>query len=391
MTSKKTGRERLGQEELESAFLGKQVARRVESCGGWLVGHGHLDRACTNLARFWREEAGALGAAHSSLEMKQSSVGDLHRNPEYRATLEERMGFVLEKMLGIGVRRFDTLVDTTADELGLGALEAGKRLQEKYAGRLELRLGAYNVFGFKPERPERRQLYGEAAEQADFLGTLPERDDRGNLPDHVGFYEHLYEVLELGKTLDKEVHLHLDQGNLAREHGTWSLCEHLRHNIPVRDWNRESEEPKIWAVHVISPSAYEEEKFAEFLGMLKEARVGVIFCVRAALGMLQLRNLASPTHNSIARVLEMLVEKVPVRIGLDNIADTIMPEGNWNIRQEVVEAACALRYYNPTVWAKVASGKNLTDTDRHDIEEVLESNRREQERKATARGERFRD
>lgn len=86
-------------------------------------------------------------------------------------------------------------------------------------------------------------------------------------------------------------------------------------------------EPLVWLVHVISPSTYDESRFHALIEGLLDRNVGVICCPSAAISMRQVRPFSAPTHNSIARVLEMLAAGVQVRIGSDNVCDITSPAG----------------------------------------------------------------
>jgi hypothetical protein len=110
----------------------------------------------------------------------------------------------------------------------------------------------------------------------------------------------------------------------------------------------------VWAVHAISPSCYDEARFQRLVENLRKYNVGVICCPTAALSMLQLRPMLTPVHNSIARILDMVLAGVAVRIGSDNICDIFMPNGDGSVRSEIWVAATALRFYHAMVWAKIA-------------------------------------
>ena len=80
-----------------------------------------------------------------------------------------------------------------------------------------------------------------------------------------------------------------------------------------------------------------------------------------------------PMHNSITRVLELLLADIPVRIGTDNVEDFFLPAGNLDLYNEVCYAANALRFYNFTTWAKIATGNRLNEVDKMKIRSALEN------------------
>lgn len=161
-------------------------------------------------------------------------------------------------------------------------------------------------------------------------------------------------------SLKKPVHIHVDQQNIQYEDGTERFLKVARElKLPV-DY---SEEPKVWLVHVISPSTYSEDRFDAMLKGLADLNIGVICCPSAAISMRQVRQITSPTYNSIARVLEMLAAGIHVRLGSDNICDITSPAGSVDLLDEVFVLCNALRYYDIEVLAKLAAGVVLNQND----------------------------
>ena len=74
-------------------------------------------------------------------------------------------------------------------------------------------------------------------------------------------------------------------------------------------------------MHALSVSSYNDDRFRRLLDGLKETNIGIIVCPNATLSNKQNRSVMVPMHNSITRVLDFLVEDIPVRIGTDNIED----------------------------------------------------------------------
>ncbi len=340
----------------------------VKTLGGYENAHAHLDRANTMDSKYWAHmNLDPREVASFSLRVKQNSVGYLHTGLAYTSEdLYARMKSELERMTTIlGVKEVTSFIDVSPD-IRLRALEAALKLKDDFAERIKFQVGAYPVFGFKErpeEKPTRWELFKEAAEMADFLGTLPDRDADG-----IGIDEHFRRVLQLGRDLDKEVHCHVDQDNTPDQNQTETLIEAVRWlGSPKKD-----SEPSVWAVHVISPSCYPEEHFRRLVDGLLKYNIGVISCPSAAISMRQLRNYVTPTHNSVARILELLEAGVYVKIGTDNISDIFIPNGDGKIESELWSAASFCRFYRENIWAKVGSGTRLNDVDREYIRrEVL--------------------
>ena len=131
--------------------------------------------------------------------------------------------------------------------------------------------------------------------------------------------------------------------------------------------------PTVWAVHALSIASYSEERFQRVVEGLKETNIGVIFCPSATLSNKQDRRILVPMHNSITRVLDLLLADIPVRIGTDNIQDFFLPAGTMDLYEEVANASNILRFYNFTTWAKIASGTKLNEVDKMKIRTALEN------------------
>jgi len=347
------------------------IRQSVKEAGGFLNGHAHLDRALVMDPKYVAHaDMDPWEIATYPLEVKQHTTGVLHEGIAYtRESLYERLSQALDESIRFGVTRLDTFVDTTADGVELRALEVALDLKSKYRDKIDLRVGAYPIFGFKDDEPRRWEVFVAAASLADFIGTLPERDARKG---HIGFKEHFRRVIELANSLGgKEVHFHVDQTNHPDEEGTLTLIEAVRWLRPAPKGRQEGREPTIWAVHALSVASYPEEKFRQVVEGLKETNIGVIVCPTATLSNRQDRRVMVPMHNSITRVLDFLAEDIPVRIGTDNVQDFFLPAGSFDMYNEIVTAANALRFYNYSTWAKVASGRKLNEVDKMKIRNAL--------------------
>lgn len=351
---------------IQAGPFGEIVNTLVQKYGGYVNAHAHLDRSCT-LGPHYLEHYGItpLQATSATLRVKQSHTGELHKGEAYSGPdLRQRIVSALEDSAKMGVREIISFIDATPD-IGLRAIEIAANLREEYRGVISLKIAVHPIFGFKYDKlysESRWEIFQKACEVADIIGGLPERDDR---PDSVGFDEHLRRILELGKKLGKPVHVHVDQDNDPRQHHTLDLIEAVRWigSPEVSD----ERGPTVWAVHVISPSCYPENKFRQVLDGLKTRNIGVIVCPRAAISMRQNRALQTPTHNSIARILEMAYFDIPVLIGTDNIADMFVPTSSGSMLWEVLRMADDLRFYIPEVLAKLAATIPLNHTDKETI------------------------
>lgn len=355
-----------------SPFYTKLTAK-ITALGGMHNAHLHLDRAGTIDEKYITiAEQSVLTTSHISLHEKHHLIYQLHAGPAYHdQDFRARITYFLDDMITNNTRRADTLVDVTADNLELSALHRMLDIKQQYQGKIDLNIAAYSPFGFKDSEPQRWALFAAGAAESDYIAALPEADDRDEYPDHIGFEEHLARTLELAKNKGCMLHVHTDQRNEDSENGTERLVQVMRQQGNL---SSESGEPLVWAVHMISPSTYEEKRFRRLLDGLLECNIGVICCPSAAIGMRQLRPVASPTFNSIPRVLELLEAGVHLRLASDNIADICSPSTTANLIDEVFMLSAAIRYYDVDILAKLAVGIKLNNDDREAIREHLKNN-----------------
>ena len=337
---------------------------RVRALGGLLNAHLHIDRAGTleETIRIIGTQRNTSDMSSLSLSAKHSLIPVMHDSDCYdEKKLRQRVKAFLDLMVSAGTTRADTVVDVTDDRVGLTALEVMLDLKASYAGTLDFRPGAYSPLGFKDSEPNRWKLLLDGVAQADFIGSLPERDDRASYPDHIGFDAHCRRMIELAYSSGKSLHVHVDQKNSPYEYASEALVSALRKSgvkpVPA------GAEPLIWLIHVISPSTYDEPRFQDLLSAMAEWNLGVICCPSAAISMRQIRPIMTPTGNSVARVLDMLAAGIPVRIGSDNICDITSPAGTADLVDEIFVLCNALRFYDLEIWAKVAAGKYMDADD----------------------------
>lgn len=274
-------------------------------------------------------------------------------------------------MIACNTRRADSVIDVTADGLGLQALQTTLAIAKERAAEIDLRAAVYSPLGFRDDAPERWALFEQGAAIADFIGCLPERDDKTDYPDHIGYEQSCSRMLDLATRHGLEIQIHTDQANHPNERGTERLLDVIEANGVTLGTARA---PKIWAVHMISPSAYSEERWARLVSRLRAANIGVICCPSAAIGMRQLRGVMTPTTNSIARVLDLCAAGIQVRLGSDNLADMLSPSTSANLTDEVFLLSAALRFYDIEVLAKLACGHPLDGDDIRSVQQHLEAN-----------------
>lgn len=351
----------------------RQLANHVRNLGGYFNAHTHLDRAGTMDEKYW-QTVGLRVEDNSSISLheKHALIHEVHRGPAYDVDdLRGRVVAHLEVMADLGTRRVDTLADCTADRVQLTALETLLTVKKEWADRIEVNVAAYTPLGFPKPETERWDLFLEAAKKADFLSALPESDDLREYPENIGFEEHTRRMLRLAAEMGKMIHVHTDQRNEPGEDGTERVMRVMREEGHGRS---QTNEPWVWMVHMVSPSTYDEARFERLVQAMLDLGVGLICCPSAAVGMRQLRHAMTPTYNSIPRVLELVAEGVPVRLGSDNIADICSPSTTADLGEEVFTLSAAIRYYNPEVLACLAAGATPTEAMRVSIQQHLKEN-----------------
>ena len=351
----------------------RQLAAEIDRLGGLHNAHLHLDRAgILEQSYFTGDGLAVLNSSHISLKKKHHLINSLHAGPAYeKDDLRRRVSECLDVMVEANTRIADSLVDVTADRVGLSALETLTEIKRERAQEIELRLGAYSPLGFSDDAPERWEIFAEGARQADFIAALPEADEISDYPGNIGFEEHCRRMLELAADTGKMLHVHTDQRNEPSETGTERLIQVMeQHGTPPPV----DGEAAVWAVHMISPSTYDEARFERLVENLLVHNIGVISCPSAALGMRQLRPLMTPTYNSIPRLLELAAAGIHIRLASDNIADMASPSTTADLVDEVFVLSAAIRYYHVGILARFAAGVKLDADDIAEIRAHLQNN-----------------
>jgi hypothetical protein len=354
----------------------RQLYKEIDQLGGVHNAHLHLDRANTLDDGFVDHgKLKVLESSHISLQKKHSLIESVHEGPAYEAdNLTARFDEIVTDLIDCNTVLADTMVDVCADRCQTDIISLLQAEKQKFADKIKIRCAAYSPFGFRDSDPAMWHTFEQGAQQADLIGALPEADDVDDYPDHIGFEEHCVRTLDLAKRQQKLLHVHTDQRNEPTESGTERLVEVIKKEGSLADINGEN---AVWAVHLISPSTYDDKRFYKLVDGMLETKVGIICCPSAALGMRQYRPVMTPTYNSFPRLLEMAVAGIPIRLGSDNIADMCSPSTTADIVDEVFVLSAALRFYNIKILAKFACGAELDSDDRAFIQQHLYKNDKE--------------
>ena len=341
------------------------------SSAGFQDWHCHADRAFTFDPKYFEHQGPMEGFIDASLPVKQITVGVLHRGLAYtEQSLRQRITWLVEQKIAAGEVRLNLIVDCSPD-IEARAFEVALELRRKYATKgYDIHVGAYPIFGLKTRNSDRQKHLETLAKRAQFLVGLPERDYRPWNPKRIGFDGHLATLLEIGIDNQIPIQVHVDQTNNPEENGSERLIEAVRYLITSR--LPEQKRPKVWAVHDISSSGYDEPRYERHVRGFKENNIGVICAPHAAASMRQPRHIVGPTRSSMARVRYLAYAGVDVRLGTDNVNDLFMPLPlSPLLVREIDSLADAERYYNINVLSKIARGEKLNETDIDSIAKSL--------------------
>lgn len=356
------------------------VCAAVAAAGGFHNAHLHLDRVHTLDDGY--VDAGrvrVLESSHISLQRKHALIATVHEGRAYdREDLLRRFHMGVEELVAAGTRLADTMVDVTDDRVNTEALSCLQAAAAEVADRITIRAAAYTPLGFRRDSPAQWEVFERGVAMADFIGSLPEADEVAHYPDNIGFDAHLDRMLDLVARTGKFLHVHTDQRNEASERGTERLIAAMRRTPGLP--SDPDGAPLVWAVHMISPSTYDAARWDAFVDGLLECNIGVIICPSAALAMRQLRPLASPTGNSMPRVLELAAAGVPIRIGSDNVGDMCSPSTTLDLMDEVFVLSAALRFFEPGILGAMAAGQRLNQAQRATLDAHLRLNDEEVEK-----------
>ncbi|MCK5149754.1 hypothetical protein KAJ87_02420 [Candidatus Pacearchaeota archaeon] len=347
----------------------KEVRNYSKDFGGFFNAHAHGDRAFTRRDEFYVDIGRSKDEIERlSLKDKQGLVWALHTGRAFsKDSLLERMSCLLEDSIKYGTRRIDSCIDVTYNT-GLKSFEIAKTLKKKYKDKIDFRLGAYNVSGFKDSDPERSEIFEQACKEADFIVALAEKD-RGE--EHIGEKQHNIYMLNLGLKFNVPVHFHVGQANTPKDRGAEVLfeCMDWMYNLDKRLDSKSF--PKNMLVHDISASCYSKKDFEKHCNQLLKYNLGVICCPTAGISMRQESKYKSRIHNSLARVWDFALRKIPVFLGTDNINDVFVPSSTPDMYDEIFTFSNSLRGYDERILAKIACGKELDDFDRGKIKEMI--------------------
>ena len=311
---------------IKNSFLNK-----VKKKGGFKSYHAHFDKSHI-LEHF------DLSDAMCDMQNKWYEYRKFKEKYTFN-DLYKRMNRCIEEQYIQGTTFTRTFVDCDSLVKQL-PVEVGLKLKEDWRDKVEVDIAIQpleGVFG------KNKEEYIIACQKADTIGGLPSRD-KGKEGDHLDF------IMNLAKSLNKKVDVHIDQANAPYEKETEQLARHtIKHGL----------EGKVTGVHAISLSCHTLEYQNDVCKMLKDAGITIVICPSAALGMRQLSQYSAPIHNSIGPVELFLKYEIPVVLGIDNISDLFMPLVDGDLWFECRLLMEATRIYDLDIVSDIASGALL--------------------------------
>jgi cytosine/creatinine deaminase len=304
--------------EIECLDLKSQILQRIEEKGGWVNCHAHIDRAFTlteeNLkySQELRTEKWKLNA-----ELRKSSaIEDIYG----------RMARAIEVMIEQGAQAIGSFIDVDYD-IRDKAIKAAEKVREQYKNQIKIKFMNQSSYGLFDN--DSYDWFKVGAEFVDIIGGLL-KADKGREEEHLDI------LLSTAKSMDKMLHIHVDEMSLIEEKETELLARKtIEHGMQGR----------VVAIHGLSINMHSKEYREYVYDLCKEAGIMFISCPISWLNTRRSEEM-SPTHNPLTPVDELVPKGFTIGIGVDNICDIWMPfnDGNmWNDLRVLMEAA---RYYD---------------------------------------------
>ncbi len=298
------------------------LMKKIKSHGGWVNAHMHADRAFT------------ITTDSFDVYQKQSLIEKWDTLDKLKGAMTEEdyyrhFSMAVERMIEQGVSAMGSFVDIDpiAEER---AIKGALRARETYKKDITIKLVNQTLKGVIDK--EARYWFDKGADLVDIIGGLPRRDER----DHgagMGL-KHLDILMQTAKSLDKMVHVHVDQFNSQDEIETEQLTDKtLEHGM----------HGKVVAIHSISITAHSFEYRQKLYKKMKEAKMIVIACPFAWIDSPR-REEQGPTRNSLTPVDELAAAGIPVAIGTDNVSDYMLPFSTGNMWEELKLLVTGCRY-----------------------------------------------
>lgn len=315
----------------------QQLLDKIQSKGGWVNTHAHIDRAYILNKENFKLINGSLKQKWDYPdELKsRSSVDDIYSH----------MAYTIEDQISQGVKAIGSFIDVDP-VIKDKSIEAAIKLRDTFKGSIEIKFINQVVKGVIDS--EARKWFEIGAEFCDIVGGLPEKD-AGKEAEHLDI---LFEAAK--KNGSKMVHIHIDQFNLPKQRDTELLVNKtIEHGY----------QGKVVGIHGISIGAQPREYRLDLYKKMKEAGIMMITC---PIGWIDNSWVAGkdydvigPIHNSVTPVKEMIAAGLIVSLGTDNIQDIYKPFNDGDMWNELHFLLEAQRMYDLDVLSDIASINGL--------------------------------
>lgn len=311
--------------------LRNKLENSIKQKGGWVNTHAHFDRA-------FSLDKDSVKEIYSELQKKWSIVDTLKKN----SSVEDiflRMNKATQLMVDQGCQAVGSFIDVD-EAIGDKAILAAAMLKDKWGDQIKMKFVNQTLKGVIDK--DAKWWFDKSLEFVDIIGGLPAKDF-GNEEKHLDI------ILSAGKSLNKRVHVHVDQFNTDQESETELLAK------KTIEWGMEG---MVTAIHSISVGAHRKEKRQEIYKLMKEANLSVISCPIAWIDHPRTELLA-PSHNAITPVDEMLEWGIKVALGTDNINDVYKPFGDGDMWTEIKLLLEACKIYDVEKLSEIATQNGL--------------------------------
>lgn len=295
--------------------------------GGWVNAHAHIDRAFSLDEKLYKK---ANAYRHEKWKLNKdlrinSSVDDIYN----------RMAKATELLISQNVTALGTFIDVDPDVKDK-AIKAADKLRDKYKNQMEFKFIIQTSYGIFTK--ETRKWFDYGADFVDIIGGLI-KAAQGREEEYLDI------IMTTAKEKKKMVHEHIDELNSPSEKETELLAKKtIEHEMQGR----------VVGIHGISINAHPKKYREKVYDLLKESKIVMVACPMSWLNSRREETL-TPTHNPTTPVDELVEHKIPVALGIDNIADVFMPYNDgiiWNDLRALMEMN---RLYDIPTLVKIAT------------------------------------
>jgi len=304
----------------------EHLKHQIHEKGGFVNAHAHLDRANTSNLFTNKEKRKFLKEKWKLVDRIKMTSNKFDYTVRINKALCDQI-----KMGTSHVCSFidvDTIVKDRAIEAALGLTNSHPTISMKVA--------TQTLKGVL--KKQERAVLLDYINRVDIIGSLPGAD-KGREEKHLDC------VMGWAKSLNKRLHVHVDQLNSAKEKETELLAR------KTMEWGLEG---KVTAIHSISLACHPKKYRQEVYKMSRDAGLSFVTCPSAWIDHPRREELA-PIHNSITPVDELIENNLIVAIGSDNIHDLYKPycDGDMMFELRLLLEACKI--YDETELIKIAT------------------------------------